>query len=154
MPRARGCPAPSPQRHHCRSLLPWMSPLWLTDKQLPPNPLSQLGQGFTGPFPQPGLQKTFPGRASQARSFPGKTQPNSQLTQDPTCPDIPIPQLDTQVSFSSFTHNCLSQSLSLGLIQPFGLGLFLIARTISIWARNTPPLQSTHSVPISDPRKH
>uniref|UniRef100_A0A8C5JBG4 Methyl-CpG binding protein 2/3 C-terminal domain-containing protein n=1 Tax=Junco hyemalis TaxID=40217 RepID=A0A8C5JBG4_JUNHY len=72
-------------------------------------------QAASKPFgPGPFHSQDLPERAGPALSFPGKPQSNSQLPQDPTCPDIPTPHSSF---IFPFTQNCLSPSLSSGLIQ-------------------------------------
>lgn len=98
-------------------------------------PFVPAGPGLYRALPQPGLEKTFLRVLAQHTPSLEKQRPVPSSPKTPHAQTLP---LHTQAEFSPFTQNCLSPSLSLGLIQPFGLGLFLIAGTISVWARNPP----------------
>lgn len=98
-------------------------------------PFVPAGPGLYRALPQPGLEQTSLRVLAQHTPSLEKQRPVPSSPKTPHAQTLP---LHTQAEFSPFTQNCLSPSLSLGLIQPFGLGLFLIAGTISVWARNPP----------------
>lgn len=131
-PRDQGSQSPSPQQQ----------------VTTPAGPRSH-GCPVHGSLPSSCLQPLCPSQDLRKPSLAMLAQHTPSLEKHRPIPSSPkishaqtFPFHSSTLKFN-FLHlriivNCLSQSLSLGLIQPFGLGLFLIARTISVWARNPP----------------